>query len=206
MTKLAKKPNKREENKERSKELILRASLELFSMKGYGSTTLEMIADRANVSRGLPYLYFESKEKILYSILERHFTRKKQLAEALRGSYDTLDELFDNVLKIIVAPFEEGMDSDAPLEMRLIMSMMLLPDTKSIVQDWVYKFQKEIMEEYFEDIREGFVKFGIKDARKEIEYLRMMFFGYTFCRLCLGDEFMEKDMQNKIRENYTKLK
>lgn len=197
-----KKRTKREENREKSQDLILRASLELFSLKGYGSTTMEMIADRAGISRGLPYLYFESKDKILYTILERHFTREKVSIESLTRQYDSKEEFVDAIIAKLASPFHEGSESDPCLEMRLIMSMMLLPETKSLIQDWVFKFQSEIMEKYFKNMEETFAHYGIQNADKEIEYLRMLFFGFIFCKLCMGEEFPAGDMEKRIRSNY----
>ncbi|MCC5814530.1 MAG: TetR/AcrR family transcriptional regulator [Leptospira sp.] len=199
----AKKRTKRDENREKSQLLILRSSLELFSLKGYGSTTMEMIADRAGISRGLPYLYFESKDKILFTILERHFNREKEMiAELLKLEHKTSMDFVDAILKKISGPFEDGPESDPCLEMRLIMNMMLLPETKSIIQDWVLRFQSEIMESYFQDMKKNFAKFGIEKADEEISYLRMIFFGFTFCRLTMGDEFPTQIMQKRIRSNY----
>lgn len=197
-----KKRSKREENREKSKELILRASLELFSMKGYGSTTMELIADRAGISRGLPYLYFESKERLLYAILQRHFAREKEYIAGLPTEYRDSHEFVEIMLKKMCNPFEDGVDGDSCLEMRLIMSMMLLPETKSIIQDWVKEFQSEIMEEYFQSIKRNFESFGIKDVETEMEYLRMLFFGFTFSRLCMGEDFPAEKIKSRVFCNY----
>lgn len=203
VTPSSKKRTKREENREKSQALILRSSLELFSLKGYGSTTMEMIADRAGISRGLPYLYFESKDKILFTILERHFNREKeQISDILKMKHDSSLEFVEAILKKISLPFEDGPEGDPCLEMRLIMNMMLLPETKTIIQDWVMRFQSEIMESYFQDMKRNFAKFGIEKADQEIDYLRMVFFGFTFCRLTMGEEFPVEKMLSRIKNNY----
>jgi AcrR family transcriptional regulator len=199
-----KKRSKREENREKSKELILRASLELFAMKGYGSTTMEMIADRAGISRGLPYLYFESKEKILYTILKRHFERERDSIRTLPKKHSSAEEFVSSIVAWMRAPFQGGSEADECLEMRLIMSMMLLPETKSIILDWVHKFKEEIMGEFFEELKESFESYGIdaKDVEMEMEYLRMNIFGYTFLRMCLGEEFPYQVIEQKVVDNY----
>lgn len=197
-----KKRSKREENREKSKEIILRASLELFSMKGYGSTTMELIADRAGISRGLPYLYFESKERLLYAILQRHFAREKEYISGLPTEYKNSQEFVEIMLRKMCYPFEEGVDGDRCLEMRLIMSMMLLPETKSIIQDWVMTFQSEIMENYFQNFKKNFESFGIKDVETEMKYLRMLFLGYAFSRLCLGEDFPAENIRDRVFSDY----
>lgn len=60
----------RKEQKERRRQEIIYASLELFVSKGYAATKITDIAKRVNMSTGLLFHYFESKEK-LYEELVR---------------------------------------------------------------------------------------------------------------------------------------
>lgn len=58
-----------EEVRKRSVDAIKQAALELFAHKGYHSTSISDIAKEANVSKGLMYNYFESKEALLHAII-----------------------------------------------------------------------------------------------------------------------------------------
>jgi AcrR family transcriptional regulator len=49
--------------------LILDAALQLFAKNGYASTSIDKIAKRAGISKGLMYNYFESKEELLFTII-----------------------------------------------------------------------------------------------------------------------------------------
>lgn len=60
----------RKEQKERRRQEIIYAALELFVSKGYAATKITDIAKRVNMSTGLLFHYFESKEK-LYEELVR---------------------------------------------------------------------------------------------------------------------------------------
>lgn len=60
----------RKEQKERRRQEIIYAALELFVKKGYASTKITDIARQANMSTGLLFHYFESKEN-LYEELVR---------------------------------------------------------------------------------------------------------------------------------------
>lgn len=53
---------KREEQKEKRRQDILRAGLKLFACKGYEATKINDIAEEAGMSLGLLYHYFESVE------------------------------------------------------------------------------------------------------------------------------------------------
>lgn len=54
----------RKEQKEKRKQAILYAALELFVTKGYAATKISDIAEKVNMSTGLLFHYFESKEKL----------------------------------------------------------------------------------------------------------------------------------------------
>lgn len=52
-------------------EQILNTALSLFCEKGYHSTSIEDIAKQAEISKGLLYHYFRSKEDVLAALVER---------------------------------------------------------------------------------------------------------------------------------------
>ena len=54
----------RKEQKERRRQEIINAALELFVSKGYAATKITDIAKRVNMSIGLMFHYFESKEAL----------------------------------------------------------------------------------------------------------------------------------------------
>ncbi len=60
----------RDEQKEQRRQLIIEKALELFARKGYSDTKIGDIAEAANMSVGLMFHYFESKEQ-LYEALVR---------------------------------------------------------------------------------------------------------------------------------------
>jgi len=50
---------------------ITQAALDLFVTRGFAATKLDDVARAAGVSKGLPYLYFKSKEELGYAIIDR---------------------------------------------------------------------------------------------------------------------------------------
>jgi len=56
------KPGKREQNKERTKNEILDAALELFRKNGLDGTTTKQISTRAGIAEGTLFNYFKTKE------------------------------------------------------------------------------------------------------------------------------------------------
>jgi AcrR family transcriptional regulator len=69
-------PRKRERKDTRPQEIVA-AAFEEFAAKGYAGTRLEDVASRARVSKGLPYLYFKTKEElfkaVVRSVITAHF-------------------------------------------------------------------------------------------------------------------------------------
>lgn len=62
--------NTREEQKEKRRLEILNAGLDLFIRKGYSATKIKDIADQVNMSVGLLFHYFESKEKLYEELIK----------------------------------------------------------------------------------------------------------------------------------------
>lgn len=60
----------REEQKEQRKKLILAKALELFVKKGYSETKIGDIAKAADMSVGLMFHYFESKEQLYEALIK----------------------------------------------------------------------------------------------------------------------------------------
>ena len=60
---------RRRERKDGRPEEIVGAAFEEFAAKGYAGTRLEDVAARAKVSKGLPYLYFKTKEELFKAVV-----------------------------------------------------------------------------------------------------------------------------------------
>ncbi|MBO0356057.1 TetR/AcrR family transcriptional regulator [Muricauda ruestringensis] len=58
-----------------NKEKIIQAALELFASNGYAETSIDKIAKRANVSKGLTYTHFKNKEDLLVVTIENTITK-----------------------------------------------------------------------------------------------------------------------------------
>ncbi len=99
---------RRKKEKENRKNAILKAARKLFFERGFKSVTVDLIAAKAEVSKGSIYLYFDSKEEIYTQILiaaniERHkeienFAKREGTATELllKFSHDYIDFFFEN--------------------------------------------------------------------------------------------------------------
>jgi AcrR family transcriptional regulator len=77
-------PKRRERRDTRPQEIVA-AAFEEFAANGYAGTRLEDVAARARVSKGLPYLYFKTKEAlfraVIKSVITAHFDVMRQKME-----------------------------------------------------------------------------------------------------------------------------
>ena len=79
---------------EHTRALILETALELFLENGYDGTTMRAIAQRAGVSVGNAYYYFESKEHLVQGFYGRMTEEHRAAAvEALRGVTDLAERI-----------------------------------------------------------------------------------------------------------------
>jgi AcrR family transcriptional regulator len=91
----------RERKKQRTRDAIARAALELFAERGYQETTLAEIAEAADVSTRTIFAYFPSKEDILFC---DYAAMRDALARALAerpGGKDALGTLRDFILTAV---------------------------------------------------------------------------------------------------------
>ena len=75
---------RRRRKAERPQEIIEAAFLE-FSKNGYAVTTLDQVAERAGVTKGTIYVYFENKEHLFISMVR----------EAVKATMDTVEDMFE---------------------------------------------------------------------------------------------------------------
>lgn len=81
-------PDTRRRRKAERPQEILEAAFAEFSRNGYATTTLDRIAERAGVTKGTIYVYFENKEHLFISMVQE-FTKGAQ--EIVQEMYETYD-------------------------------------------------------------------------------------------------------------------
>ncbi len=74
---------RKEREKKERRLLILRAAMEVYDQDGYHGTTMEKIADRAELSRATLYLYFKTKDEIFVHSIAKFLSYFGQLLHDL---------------------------------------------------------------------------------------------------------------------------
>ncbi|MEV0317766.1 TetR family transcriptional regulator [Streptomyces sp. NPDC050658] len=107
-------PGLRERKKQRTRDALLRAALELFTTKGYDETTVDEIAEAVDVSQRTFFRYFTSKQETAFAVqemVERRFVEVLRerpadeapltaLREAVLGAWDALGRSIEEVVPV----------------------------------------------------------------------------------------------------------
>lgn len=113
---------RRKISSERRRLLVLKTAGQCFGEKGYRQTTADEIARRADVSKGLVFHFFGSKQRLFESVIEDSLSQWATLSEyrasgAEGGSLEELRRLFmasfdfiaDNPVLVLFARPEEAL-------------------------------------------------------------------------------------------------
>jgi AcrR family transcriptional regulator len=122
-------PKQFKEIREEKKTLIMDVALEHFALEGYHNCTISHIAKHAEISKGLMYNYFASKEELLAEIINR--------------SIDEISHYFD--------PDKDGLLSEDEFELFIRKYFFLLRNKLSF---WRLYFQLLLQK----DVRDQFLK------------------------------------------------
>ncbi|MEW6374412.1 MAG: TetR/AcrR family transcriptional regulator [Thermodesulfobacteriota bacterium] len=79
---------------EATKDKLIKTARHLFKHQGYKNTTIDDICKAAGVKRGNLYFYFESKEDLAYSVVDRAIEKEFPFLNRIMG------ELSDPLMKI----------------------------------------------------------------------------------------------------------
>jgi len=86
----------REKKKKKSEEKIKKAAKEIFLSKSYSETTMEEIAEKAEIGVGTLYNYFKSKDEIYIAIMSEEFDFDQEDGVQLE------DDIDNDVAKIVI--------------------------------------------------------------------------------------------------------
>ncbi|MDX3577932.1 MULTISPECIES: TetR family transcriptional regulator [unclassified Streptomyces] len=104
----------RERKKQRTRDALLRAAVELFTSQGYDGTTVDQIADAVDVSQRTFFRYFAGKEEAALALVEMtvdrfveavrerppHEPPLEALRQAVLDGWDSINEVVESVAPV----------------------------------------------------------------------------------------------------------
>jgi AcrR family transcriptional regulator len=156
----------------RSRERLLQATVELVEERGYETTTLAGIADRAGAARGLVSYYFPGKRQLLQSATHR--LMHLELAAALRREPQTDDgnELLARAVDCVI-----GLPVRHPVLMRAHMAGILQ------AEGFVECSEQQRLAGLLLD---SVTAWGSPDPEQDYRLLRALLMGAVFAQLIPG--------------------
>ena len=123
----------RTEQKEKRREEILAAGLNLFIRKGYSATKTLVISQAAGISEGLLFHYFETKEKLYEELIKLGISGPQNLLNNIKGEpleffQTAVKEIFNYidttpfVAKMFVLMKQAGCNDAAPESVKKILA------------------------------------------------------------------------------------
>jgi len=159
---------------------ILRAAAQVFSQKGFWSSTTDDVARAAGVSKGLVFNYFKTKDDLLEAILREHLEASLRVwsEDPPAGSpEDQLRDLFDRTMQHAVE------HTDA---YRLYFSLLYQPGASPALARVVAEVKEEV-ERHYAMLAKIFRTAGAKNAKARAMLFQASLNG-TFSFLLLQPE------------------
>lgn len=178
-----------------SRKKITEAALDLFAKKGYSATTMEAIARKAGVAKGLIYNYFTTKEDLLYqSIIGGFADITPELAEL-----ETMDNPVETVVRFIDGMFSMFVDQ---IDMwRLQVGVFMNPEVPELIKKAVLEKNAE----FTLFIEKLFSQCGVEDARSEAWIFAATLDGSMLYYLFWGEHFPLEECREILKKKYAAL-
>jgi len=171
-------------------QLITRTALSLFSEYGYEATSVSMIAKKAEISKGLLYNYFKSKEDLLKQIVIGGFMDFARLLvtedDKVLGKKEILHFIDENL--VLLKSNREYY--------KLYFSLILQPKVFSLFNDEVMKFYYEIIQHLFLYYQQK----GEKNAMVKARYLLAIFDGVGMHYIADPEGFPLDEVSEMMKE------
>lgn len=145
--------------KEARKEQILMAALELFGSKGYQTTSISEIAKKAELSKGLLYNYFESKEELLNEVVVFAFKETTEAGESVLNKENlTADELLVSLVDSYFLMMKEQEEL-----MKLVLSLAVQVSAIPSVHNTITMVYNSLLEQ----LEVIFINLGYENPKNE---------------------------------------
>jgi len=169
-----------DEMRSKSKHKITEAALELFANEGYHHTTIKKITQKAEVSTGLLYNYFENKEELLEAIFK----------EGLYMVQDTMGKLLKEKepnakLKLMINESFRVVGGEAEHFWKLYFNLAMHPNLPTNISEIFGKF----IQDAFDYITDVFRQLGYEDPEMESRIFSALGDGIMIHYWMIGEEY-----------------
>jgi AcrR family transcriptional regulator len=180
------------EMREKSRERILAAALEVFAEKGFDAASISDVTERADVSRGLVTYYFTSKQRLAEELLDRWLDGIAAILDLSGPADQRLAAIIDGSLLAAA--------STLPVQ-RLAISLMLQPSTHPVFAG-VEAAKADRLTEVENAIRAVFSDRGAADPALEEMLLRSTLEGISVKLAIYPTTYPVEAIRRRLYESY----
>jgi AcrR family transcriptional regulator len=186
------------EIRENRREQIMKVALQIFATEGYMHSSISKLAEKAGISKGLMYNYFNSKEELLTEVLKKGMNEIRELIDPNRDGIISPDE-FENLVRQTFQIMKNKQEFWI-----LYISILMQPKVKEQIRE---KTIIRDMESYFSMFLKYFDAKGFKDPMLEVLTVSCMLEGlgailiYSYPVMKIPDELLKK-YEDRIIQMY----
>ncbi|MFE5319136.1 TetR/AcrR family transcriptional regulator [Paenibacillus sp. NPDC056579] len=191
-------PRTREENdriRQAAKDNIRTAAMEIFIERGYHDASIDDVAKRAGVSKGLMYNYYKGKEHLLAEMVQNRIDEIKevmQTASALSTPTEQLKFIVDGALDNVKQRHKVY---------RFYLHLQTQPEENQLLSKYS-QMLNEAMAEQFEVQCRMFKELGNADARLRSLYFSSTLHGAMLMISTYPDHYPVEEMKKQIIEQF----
>ena len=175
----------------RSRQKITEAALELFANQGYHATSVSKIARKAGVSKGLIYNYYSSKEEILEAIIHAANEESEALIEGIFEGNPK--EQLRNVLHYLFEMLEVDFH-------RTKLFLSLVAQVENI--DFIHRLGVEKYNKTMTLLEGLFAQLAYKNPKAEAQFITAFIDGLAMQYAVLNSDLPLDSIRNNLLEKY----
>ena len=172
--------------------VILNAALKVFGENGYHSASISMIAKTAEISKGLIYNYFESKEALLNEIILSGLSKLTDFFDPNNDGFLTEDE-FDFFLQSVIKIIKENINY-----WKLYYSVILQSSVLELLKEKIMEFTQG----YFTVLIDYFSRHNSENPEAEAMLLTTTLDGLAFAYVNDPEQFPIDEMIQLIIKKF----
>ncbi len=180
---------------EQTRALILTAALELFAVKGYHGASIDEIARKSGISKGLAYHYFQNKKGLLRAIVDHGFAKLDDLMASALTITDPLQQIIVILERTLTATKKDEHF------WRLYFGLVLQGD---VWAEFGAMFN-EMFQQYSLHFEHLFEQIGAADPRAEAHILGALLDGIGLHLLIRGDAYPLEQVKNRLIVYYSQM-
>lgn len=174
---------------------ILENAAEAFAEAGYAACSMTDVAKKSGASKARLYHYYESKEAILYDLLDRHTQELLDIALAVRDRAKREGIKPQDELKTMVASFLDAYQTARTRHIALLNDVKFLGDKQ---RERIVARERAVVDAFAEALKRAFPKRVTPDNQRALTMMLMGAMNWTFTWLKPGGALSYADYADEV--------